>query len=157
MREERVTINILSWLEAQGWTIICYDFPQSGRGILIHPNSLGGTRSKNQGAIIPDIIAVKGNQAVFFENKDRFVLSDFVKLRMIATSGVFSDGLDSILKNHPIEKIFFGVGIPSVEKEVVKALENISGIDFLVSTDLEKNVYVNHDAQDIFKLTSLNP
>ena len=39
MREERVTINILNWLESNGWKIICYDFPQSGTGVLLHPNS----------------------------------------------------------------------------------------------------------------------
>lgn len=32
MKEERVSINILNWLESNGWKIICYDFPQSGTG-----------------------------------------------------------------------------------------------------------------------------
>jgi hypothetical protein len=150
MREERVTINILNWLEATGWTIICYDFPQSGTGILIRPNLIGETRSKNQGGIIPDIIAVKSGNAVFFENKDRFVLADFDKLRMISSGGNFSEGLNTVLKNHNVERIYFGVGIPATEKEVRRAMENITGIDFLVSADLEKTIFINHDPFHIF-------
>ena len=38
MREEKVTINIMEWLEKNKWKIICYDFPQSGTGILLHIN-----------------------------------------------------------------------------------------------------------------------
>ena len=38
MREEQVTKNILDWLESNGWKIICYDFPQSGTGVLLHLN-----------------------------------------------------------------------------------------------------------------------
>ncbi len=67
MREEKVTIHILNWLEANEWKIICYDFPQSGTGILIHPNIKETKTTKNKGGVIPDIIAVKMETAVFFE------------------------------------------------------------------------------------------
>jgi hypothetical protein len=83
MKEERVTINILNWLESNGWKIICYDFPQSGTGVLLHPNSDENRTTKNKGGIIPDILATRNSVALFFENKDRFVLSDFEKLKEI--------------------------------------------------------------------------
>ena len=54
MREEQVTKNILDWLEGNGWKIICYDFPQSGTGVLLHLNNSNRTE-KNKGGIIPDI------------------------------------------------------------------------------------------------------
>ena len=50
MREEKVTKNILDWLEENGWTIICYDFPQSGTGVLLHLNNSNRTE-KNKGGI----------------------------------------------------------------------------------------------------------
>ena len=53
MREEKVTISILKWLKKNDWKIISYDFPQSGTGLLIHPNSTIGRTSKNKGGIIP--------------------------------------------------------------------------------------------------------
>lgn len=37
--EEKVTINIIKWLKENDWEIICYDFPQSGTGIMLHPQS----------------------------------------------------------------------------------------------------------------------
>ena len=70
MREENVTKNILQWLQINKWEIICFDFPQSGTGVLLHLNDINRTE-KNKGGIIPDIIAVKNGIAVFFENKDK--------------------------------------------------------------------------------------
>ena len=40
MREEFVTINIIKWLKNYNWDIVCYDFPQSGTGVMIHPNTI---------------------------------------------------------------------------------------------------------------------
>jgi hypothetical protein len=56
--EEQLTKAILEWLIANNWEIICYDFPQSGTGVSIHPNEELRT-TKNKGAIIPDIVAIK--------------------------------------------------------------------------------------------------
>ena len=55
LKEAKVTVNILNWLEQEGWEIICYDFPQSGTGIMLHPNNQEGSKSKNQDGIIPDL------------------------------------------------------------------------------------------------------
>jgi len=68
MKEEKVTKNILAWLESNGWEIISYDFPQSGTGVLLHLNSDKRTE-KNKGGIIPDIIAVKNKIGVFMESE----------------------------------------------------------------------------------------
>jgi len=149
MREERVTINILNWLEGNGWKIVCYDFPQSGTGVLLHPNTVENRTTKNKGGIIPDILATRNSIAVFFENKDRFVNSDFEKIKEIKASENYSNSLDTILAEFNVTNIFYGIGIPSNEKDVNKSLENIEGIDFLVSTGADKNVTVNYDRYGI--------
>lgn len=150
MREEKVTINLLNWLETNGWKIICYDFPQSGTGLMLHPNSNVNHNEKNKGCIIPDIIAVKDTDAVYFENKDRFVKSDFDKLKEIKLSGDYSESLDDLLKEYGISEINYGVGIPSIKKEIDKSIEHIDDIDFLVSTDNDGCVTIHYDINNVF-------
>lgn len=149
MREERVTINLLNWLEGNGWKIVCYDFPQSGTGVLLHPNTDENRTTKNKGGIIPDILATRNSIAVFFENKDRFLLSDFDKVKEIKTLGNYSNSLDTILAEFNVSNIFYGIGIPANEKDVKKSLEYIDGIDFLVSTSEDKGVHINYDEYGI--------
>ena len=150
MREEKVTINLLKWLESQGWSIICHDFPQSGTGLMIHPNSNANQNEKNKGGIIPDIIAVRNSEAAYFENKDRFVKSDFAKLKEIKLSGNYSEGLNDLLKKYGVTKINYGVGIPSLTKEIDKSKEHLDGIDFLLSADNDGNIIIHHDINRIF-------
>lgn len=148
MREERVTINILNWLEENGWKIVCYDFPQSGTGILLHPNGDNRTE-KNKGGIIPDIIAVKDNIALFFENKDRFYQPDFDKLFEIKTENNFSDSLNQLLSGFSISKVVYGIGIPEVKKHIEKSKAQLDKIDFLISTNDNKNVEVHYDIEKV--------
>lgn len=143
MKEERVTIHILNWLESNGWKIICYDFPQSGTGVLLHPNSDENRTTKNKGGIIPDILATRNSVALFFENKDRFVLSDFEKIKEIKILGNYSNSLNTILSDFNVALVYYGIGIPAVEKHINKSLENIDGIDFLVSTTESGEVKIN--------------
>ena len=150
MREEKVTINLLNWLESEGWSIICYDFPQSGTGLMIHPNCNTNHNEKNKGGIIPYIIAIKNSIAVYFENKDRFVKSDFDKLKEIKLFGNYSDGLNDLLKKYRITKIYYGIGIPSFAKEIDKSKEHLDDIDFLLSTDSVGNVIIHHDINAVF-------
>lgn len=149
MREERVTINILNWLEENGWQIVCYDFPQSGTGILLHPNGDNRTE-KNKGGIIPDIIAVKNDIALFFENKDRFFQPDFDKLFEIKTKNNFSDSLGQLLSGFSISKIVYGIGIPEEKKHLEKSKTQSDKIDFLITTDDNKNVKVHFDIENVF-------
>ena len=149
MREERVTINILNWLERNGWKIVCYDFPQSGTGVLLHPNSDENRTTKNKGGIIPDILATRNSVALFFENKDRFVLSDFEKLKEIKTLGNFSNSLNAILADFNVKSIYYGVGIPAIEKHIKKSLENIDRLDFLISTLENGEIEINFDKNEV--------
>lgn len=153
MREERVTINILNWLEHNGWKIICYDFPQSGTGVLLHPNTDQNRTTKNKGGIIPDIIAVKNNCALFFENKDRFYEPDFNKLFSLRTKQNYSNSLDELLNEHNVKVIYYGVAISDVEKEIKKSKLHLEKIQFLISTNEEKNIIIHYDAEGIFTET----
>lgn len=149
MREEKVTINLLNWLESHDWRIVCYDFPQSGTGVLFHPNSEGNRSEKNKDAIIPDILATKDGRALYFENKDRFYLPDFEKLREIKTSGKYSNALSQRLAPIRSDRICYGIGIPSIERHINKSLENISGLDFLVSVSEPGEIMIHLDIQNI--------
>jgi len=149
MKEERVTINILNWLESNGWKIICYDFPQSGTGVLLHPNTDKNRTTKNKGGIIPDILATRNSVALFLENKDRFVLSDFEKIKEIKAIGNYSKSLNTILSDFNVTTIYYGIGIPAVEKNIKKSLDYIKGIDFLVSTSEDGEIQINFDENGI--------
>ena len=149
MREERVTINILTWLEENDWQIICYDFPQSGTGVLLHPNSDENRTTKNKGGIIPDILATRNSVALFFENKDRFVLSDFEKLKEIKTLGNYSNSLNIILSDFNVTSVYYGIGIPAIEKHIKKSLENIDEIDFLISSLENGEIQINFDKNKV--------
>ena len=149
MREERVTINILNWLEDNNWRIVCYDFPQSGTGTLLHPNGDNRTE-KNKGGIIPDIIAVKDNIALFFENKDRFYQPDFDKLLEIKSENNFSDSLNQLLSEFGINKIVYGIGIPEVKKHIEKSKTQLDKVDFLITTNDNKTVEVHYDVEKVF-------
>ena len=149
MKEERVTINILNWLESNGWKIICYDFPQSGTGVLLHPNSDENRTTKNKGGIIPDILASRNSVALFFENKDRFVLSDFEKIKEIKTLGKYSNSLNTILSDFNVTSIYYGIGIPAIEEYIKKSIENIDGIDFLISSLENGGVQINFDKNEV--------
>lgn len=149
MKEERITINILNWLEENSWQIICYDFPQSGTGILLHPNGDNRTE-KSKGGIIPDIIAVKDNIALFFENKDRFYQPDFDKLFEIKTENNFSDSLNQLLSEFNISKIVYGIGLPEVKKHLEKSKTQLDKIDFLITINDKKNVVIHYDIEKVF-------
>lgn len=150
MREEKVTIHILNWLEENKWRIICYDFPQSGTGLLIHPNAIENRSSKNRNGIIPDIIAVKDNIAIFFENKDKFVKSDFDKLRKIKLEQNYTDGLNKLLDPYNITDIYYGIGIPNKEKDIKKSIDNLENIEFLVSVNEDGSININVDNHKIY-------
>lgn len=150
MREENITKHLLCWLQNQNWQVVCFDFPQSGTGLMVHPNSSVNQNEKNRGGIIPDIIAIRSTVAVYFENKDRFVKSDFDKLKGIKSLGNYSDGLNELLKKYGIEKVYFGIGIPTIKREIDKSKKHLEDIDFLVSTDNVGNVIIHHDNNTIF-------
>ena len=71
MTEENVTKKLLGWLQDNGWDIVCYDFPQSGTGIFLHPND---TLEKNKDSINPDIVAVKEKNVYFLKINHIFII-----------------------------------------------------------------------------------
>ena len=137
MKEEDVTKGILKALIAAGWKIICYDFPQSGTGRVLHPNDRD---SKTLGAIIPDIVAIKGDVVVDFENKDRFVLSDFEKIDKLRKSSDYSESWERLLSGNHYSKIYYGIGMPMSDVNVSNAEKNSSMVDFVVYLNEDKTI-----------------
>jgi len=132
MTEEQVTKAILKWLVENKWKIICYDFPQSGTGKVLHHNErISG--NKNKSSLIPDIVAIKNDQVVFIENKDRFELSDVEKLNRDKIKNNYSESIKKLLKPFVYKDMYFGIGIPSIFSE--KAINYKDKIDFILKTD----------------------
>ena len=149
MTEEQVTKAVLNWLEKNGWKIICFDFPQSGTGVSLHPNEEIRT-TKNRGAIIPDIVAIKGRSVVFFENKDRFVLDDFLKIKELRKSSNYSNSIKKLLSGCNYEQIVYGVGLPITDDAEKKTMENLEKIDFAVFVSADKSITVKHQITSVF-------
>jgi hypothetical protein len=149
MTEEQITKAIISWLEQEGWEIICFDFPQSGTGKVIHPNEQNIT-SKNKGSFIPDIVAIKDEIVIFFENKDRFVLDDFLKVEELGNSDRYSKSIQRLLNGYNYNEIYYGVGLPNTILIVKKISENIEKIDFIVLVSIDNSVNVYYEISSIF-------
>ena len=128
MTEEQVTKVILGWLMQEGWEIVCYDFPQSGTGVFLHPN---GNNEKNKDTINPDIVAVKNNKCVFFENKSYFYYPDFEKINTLRNTSDYSEAIDDLLERYNIELVCYGIGYPSSAHKK-KAQESVDMTDFIV-------------------------
>ena len=138
MREEEVTLSLLSWLKNEKWFIISFDYPGSGTGIRIHKN---GTRFKNKDTIVPDIIAVNGEIALFFENKDHFCLKDFQKQYSNIHEGLYSDDVDRILAPYNVKKCLWGIGMP--DKKYNKHVNSHEWmVDFLMCVAEDKTIQI---------------
>lgn len=146
MKEEKITINIIKWLQDNHWEIICYDFPQSGTGTMLHPNHNLGNE-KNKDSIIPDIIAVKNDTAVFFENKDRFYFSDFQKIYDIKEKCQYSRDLRKLVGN---KSIYYGIGFPNNPRNIAKANQFLSMIDFLILVNENGEILIEYDCYHTF-------
>lgn len=147
MTEEQVTKEILKWLMQGGWEIVCYDFPQSGTGVFLHPN---GSTEKNKDTINPDIVAVKNNKCVFFENKSYFYFPDFEKVNTLRSTSDYSDAINDLLKKYTVDSINYGIGYPSsVHKK--KAQESVHMTDFIVGVSNDRKIEMLYlSAPDIF-------
>ena len=148
--EEQATKAILDWLENNNWEIICFDFPQSGTGISLHPNNELRT-TKNKGAFIPDIVAIKNEIVVFFENKDRFVLDDFLKVQDLRQNNDYSKSIEKLLANFKYENIFYGVGLVHSVNVEQKTNENLDKIDFAILYHYNKTIKIQFDPNEIFR------
>lgn len=137
MTEEQVTKCIMKWLMENDWRIVCFDFPQSGTGRFLHPNN--SENDKNKGAINPDIVAVKQNTCVFFENKDRFYFPDYEKINYLRSNNDYSHDIDALLSNHPVSNIFYGIGLPS-DKHDKRSQEASYLVDFIIGVNADMTI-----------------
>jgi hypothetical protein len=131
MTEENVTISVIERLRENGWKILSFDYPQSGTGKLIKPDS----KEKNLGGFIPDIVAFKNGVVLFWENKDHFVFEDFTKIKNIKESEAFIKPIKDFLSKIDYGYIYFGIAIPKVDAEINKASKYYKYIDFFVTVD----------------------
>lgn len=131
MTEEQVTKALLRWLMYYSWQIVCFDFPQSGTGRLLHPN---GSNEKIKDSINPDIVAVKGNVCLFFENKDRYYYPDYEKQNNLIEDNNYTEAIDKLLKDYTIKYIYYGIGLPT-NKFVKDAVKKQNLVDFIVGVD----------------------
>lgn len=136
MTEEQVTKKILAWLIENQWQIICFDFPQSGTGKYLHPNEeYRNSETKNYAAFIPDIVSVKEDKVVFFENKNRFFLDDFIKLKSIREKNIYSESINTLLSKYEVNNYYYGIGAVKTEAFVKKSLPYLSHVDFIILVD----------------------
>lgn len=145
MSEEKITKTLMSWLSGKGWTIVSYDFPQSGTGILIHPDF---SHERNRGAIIPDIIAIKKGICVFFENKDHFSRSDFNKINQLITANQYVNNISRILAPYSIRSIYYGIALPKYVS-VNRIIKHKHLVDFVLQVDDECHISEIHNAHNI--------
>lgn len=144
--EEFVTTKIVNWLKSNGWTILCYDFPQSGTGFSLRPN---GGNSKNKDIIIPDIVARKEGIGVLFENKDRFFLGDFNKIEKLKTTEDYSGSLNLLFEGKLPSTMYFGIAFPHFEYQLEKAKPFLEKIDFLVTVTQEGKIVDHYNPKKI--------
>lgn len=147
MREEHVTKAIIKWLLDNDWEIVCFDFPQSGTGRVLHPNS--ADNEKNKDSIIPDIVAVKDTVCVFFENKDRFYYPDYEKVNYLINHDDYSNDINSLLAKYQVSNIYYGIGIPTV-KHTEKSQKSRNLVDFIVGVNEDKTVKEIYSVGEIF-------
>lgn len=147
MTEEQLTKIILKWLAVNGWKIICFDFPQSGTGRVLHPtNRTDGL--KNKGSFIPDIVAVKNGKAVFFENKDHFSAADILKIQSLRQTNDYRETIEKLLDGHSVSQIFYGVGLPDLPKTSARLPQNQERLDFWIAVGVD--VQVLYQTSQIF-------
>ena len=146
MTEEQVTKAILQWLLSNNWKIICYDFPQSGTGKFLHPND---SKEKNKDTINPDIVAVRDDKCLFFENKGYFYFPDFQKVQYLRTTNDYSNAIGNLLAGYNIRCIKYGIGYPS-KAHKAKAKKSAQMVDFIVGVDEENNVEILYSADGNF-------
>jgi hypothetical protein len=83
---------------------------------------------------IPTLVYNNRNgTSLFFENKDRFVLSDFQKLHHIKTSGEYDTAIADLLNKYPTDIIYYGIGLPTAKLLEKKMSEHDYLIDFVIA------------------------
>lgn len=147
LTEEQVTKSIIRWLISKGWSIIAFDFPQSGTGRCIHPID---SDSKTYGIWIPDIVAHKDSNLIFFENKDRYVYKDFEKVEKLKSTNTYLNSIHEITNGYDYSNIYYGIGFPEKANYIEKSKEFFDKIDFLICAIDKDNARVQYDPFSLF-------
>lgn len=128
MPEELVTKAILKFLKENSWEILTFDFPQSGTGINIR------STNNDDKSINFDIIAKKGNQLIFFENKSYKYLQDFVKLNnFLKNIANYTPSIEKIFRiDLSLYEVKTAIGLPKVAALKIKE-KDINLVDILHS------------------------
>ena len=129
--EEQVTRAILKWLAKSGWTILDYDFPGGGTGRKFHV--FDDSYSKTKGIVVPDIIAIRGDRVIVFENKSVDTLSDYDKLSRLKANEGFIELLRNAYPDKRVESLVMCIGYSGQPKYLDHAVS--SGIDVIVCVE----------------------
>lgn len=130
--------------------IICFDFPQSGTGVSLHLNKELRT-TKNKGAFIPDIVAIKNKIVLFFENKDRFLFNDFLKVQKLKQTTSYAISIKKLLSGYIFSNIYYGVGLAYTVRTEQKTSEQLDKIDFAIFSCPDNIIKVLFDPNLIFQ------
>lgn len=147
MKEEKVTKVILSYLVSNKWEIVAFDFPQSGTGVMLHPDN--DCSEKNKGAFIPDIVATKDGICLFFENKDRFYYSDYVKVNDLILKDIYTRAIMELIANYNVHAIRYGIGLPT-KKHTLRAGKFKHLVDFVVGVNEDFSLNIIYDNYNVF-------
>ena len=81
-------------------------------------------------------------RSLFFENKDRFVLNDFLKIQELKQKENYASSIKKLLKEYTYSKIYYGVGLAYTPKTEQKTGEHLEKIDFAVFLYLDNTILV---------------
>lgn len=146
MTEENVTKSILKWLKNNEWEIVCFDFPQSGTGQFLHPNN--SESEKIKGAINPDIVAVKNDICIFFENKNRFYYHDYEKQNSLINENDYSNAINILLSNYKVKNIYYGIGLPAI-KHSRRSEDAACLVDFIIGVEDNNQISILYNPKRI--------
>lgn len=153
LSEESITKFLLDYLKSNGFEIFAYDFPQSGTGYSIRPDAekIGHKNLKNW---IPDIIAIKNNALIFFENKDHNSSSDKRKINEIVSGEAYKNSISRLMARTNAKQYFIIIGMPFV---FLNSDESLSfGVDAEFGCDLILNkVEIKSKNKDFMQLFDL--
>lgn len=119
MREEVITKFAIQVLTAMGWQVLAYDFPQSGSTFRLRAASSTTGATKNQGSIIPDVVAHKGRTVVIVETKPHEDRADVVKLLQLREQWKgYSASLNLLIAPEAYDHVRFGICIGLTEQAI---------------------------------------
>lgn len=145
MREEHVTKALLRWLLDNKWEIVCFDFPQSGTGRLLHPD---GISEKNKGAINPDIVAIRSGVCLFFENKDHFYFPDYEKVHALIVHNEYTSDIAKLLAGRVPNVFYYGIGLPT-EKHKKESRASAYLVDFIIGVEENFSISILYNPKGI--------